>query len=420
MKKIIILIGIFLTLHFSVTAQKPLVETKATSPVKTVTADDLNKLPFERGKWQFFITRENLGASKQSVKVNGIDQGDQSRFSLNLGTNYFIAKGIGIGIELDADYNKSKNMNTLSSSSWMAYANFTYGAGISDDINFYVRAGAGLGGQVDKYSYLNISNKDKTNLFGFKGQVGFPIRIENKGAVFLTPMVSYEYTKSNFDQGSETDNNFGVGLRLESYLFCRQLSCNAHKGYRLSEHMYDQGRSFLGLTTVGGLGFGNLKTMYDNNNYPTEKEKYSQANLSAEYMYYVVKNFSLGLDLSFSSTVNKNTAADYKYTYTGANITPMFELYLPVKDLTLNNISINAGYGFGWQRSENKSGNNTNTSKSSSTNFCAGIGYNFFFYKKLSLSPRFEYEWLTYKDKDSDQKQKYDGPAFSVGVRKFF
>lgn len=422
-KNLLLLSSIFSLLNFYVLAQKPLVETKAISTAKSITADDLNKYPFDRGKWQFNITRENLGFSKQSIKSNGIDQGNQSQFSLNLGTNYFVSKGIGIGIgiEFEAGLNKNKNVNTQTSNSWMAYANFTYGHEINNNLDFYARAGAGLGGQVDKYTYLNNSNKDKTNLFGIKAELGLPIRLESGGAVYLTPIVSYNYLKSDFDNGFETDNNFGFGLKLESYLFCRQLSCESHKKYNLSEHAYDQGHSFLGLTTKGSAMFGNLNTEY-NSNYmnPTIKENYSHTGISAAYMYYIIKDLSLGADFSFGSSSNNNKMNNSKSTYTGVTLVPMLELNLPFENRALNNFSINVGYGFGSQKWENKNGNNNNTTKYSSTNFCAGIGYNCFLYKNLSFTPRFEYECLTNKDKSSNEKDKYDGPVFSFGIQKFF
>ena len=422
MKKLFLLSGgIFLLLNGWLFAQKGrTVQTNSSSASTNLSKKDIESLPFSRGKWEYGITMENLGYSHQNITTNGVDQGSQSRFALDLGANYYVADHIGIGLELDADMSTFKNNGKQTSNSWMGYANFTYGTSISKDFNFYARAGVGIGGITDKYTPpTGQSTTDKADEFGYKFSVGFPIQLERNDAVYFTPVLGYRYNRLKYDNNTETDTRFGVGLKLETFLSCGEVGCNSHSGYKFSKDIYSQGHSYLGVSTRGMVSFGNLKTTYTGN-YPSEKQDHSETDLSANYMYYIVNNLSLGLDLDFSNSIYKNSAANYKQSNNGFAIAPMFELNIPSKNEGLNNLFIRGGYGFGSQRSEYKSGNTNNTTKFSTTDFCAGFGYNCFFHKGLSLTPVFEYECATYKNKDNNQKEKLDGPDFSIGIRKFF
>lgn len=422
MKKLFVLYsGIFLLLVPALVAQKQPLDKGSPTPVNTITSEQLSSKPFDRRNWNFAITRENIGYSHQNIKVNGVDQGTQSSFGLNLGANYFVIDGLAVGLELDAELNKWKNGSTQTNNSWMGYANVTYGMEVLKNVNIYGRVGAGLGGVVNIYKpAVGPETKDKSNLFGFKGELGFPLRLEPKGVAYLTPTINYGYRTEKFDDGKETTNRFGFGLKLETYLSCPQMSCDARSGYRLSEGIYDRGNSFLGFNTKGRLSFGNIKTDYDNPLIPDQKENFSKLHLSAEYMYYMADNFSLGLNAGYRSSVYKQSAFDYKQTNRSFGIMPQFELNMPVNNRGLNNLFIRGGYGFNTQMTETKNNINTNTTKWTGGDLCIGLGYNFFFRKGLSVTPQFEYDWATWKNKDTDQKEKINGPVFSVGIRKFF
>lgn len=421
MKKHILLCIVMLSLFYSQLQAQKIKKQEVSSSVSTVSAEEIKQLPFSARNWEFTIAKTNLALSHQNIKANGIDQGSQTNFLLDVGAHYYVADHIGVGAEFYWNNNTSKsNGNKQSVSSWMSYADLTYGINVSSNVNFYARAGVGVGGVVNKYTPSNGSSTKSTgDMFGYKVNLGAPIRLEQNGNTFLTPEIGYWFNREKFDGGTQNDNRFGLGLKLETYLSCNKASCEATSSYRKLHAMYEPNRSFLGVSTQGGFYFGNTTTRYDMN-LPESKQKYSLADLSVSYNYYFIKNLSGGLDLNFSNSVYKNTMTDYRQTNTVFSVAPMLELNLPVENHCLNNFFIRGGYSFGTLKSEFKSGNSTNTDKYSVGTFCAGLGHNFFFKKGLSLTPVFEYDWTTYKNKDNDQKEKYTGPNFSMGVRKFF
>ena len=423
MKKLLLLSGcIFLFFTHSLLAQKGrTIETKNATSVTTFSKHDLDILPFEKGKWEFTITRQDIGYSHKDIKTNDVSQGSQSQFSLNLGTNYYVADHIGIGLELNAGFNAFKNNgNKQTSSNWMTYANFTYGTPINDQLGFYVRAGLGVGGNMNKYTpATGTSTSDHSNLYGYKFSAGFPIQLEHNGQAYFTPELHYRYLHDKFDGGTETDNRFGLGLCFDTYLFCREMECDHCLHYALSNHSYDQGRSYIGVTTRGMFNFGDNESKYINSTF-NNKIHYSQIDLQANYMYYIVHDFALGVDIDFSNSVNKNDAVNFRQTMTGFEFKPMVELNIPSTNQGLNNLFIQGGYGFGFQNNEIKNGNSTITTKYNTTDFCVGLGYNFFFHKGLSFTPVFDYDIATSKAKDTGIKTKYTGPELGIGIRHFF
>ncbi len=421
MKKNTLLFSFFLLLANGwLTAQKIPKETSA--PITTVPAEDLKNLAFSKRTWEFTITKPNLSFSQSQIKVNGIDQGSQTNFILDVGAHYYLIDNIAAGVEVIMSNSTFKNNgNKQVLNSWMSYADVTYGRNLGGIINIYARGGVGVGAVTTKNTpSYGPATKFKSDLFGYKFNIGAPIRLERNGNAYLTPEIGYWYNREKFDGGTETDNRFGLGLKLETFLQCDKAACEATRSYRSLHQMYSPGSSFLGVSTEGGLYFGKTEAKYDNNFPPPSEQKYSLADLSLSYNYYFIRNLSGGLNVNFSNSVYKNTVSDFRQTNTNFSVTPMLELNMPVENRILNDLFIRGGYSFGTQKSEYRSGGFNNTSKYSMGNFCLGLGYNFFFKKKLSLTPVFEYDWTTYKDKDSDQKEKYTGPNFSIGVRKFF
>jgi len=420
MKKFI-LINCIIFLFFTgiVQAQRRSVESKSTAPVTTVSKNDVEVL-FNKGKWEYHLNRQDLGYSHSSIKTNGMDQGHQSDFKLNLGTNYFVADNIGIGLELNTDFNSYKNTTKQTGDSWMTYANFTYGKACHHNFNFFARAGIGLGGNTSKYTPITgSSTTDKSNLFGYKVDVGFPIRIDKEEPIYFTPKIGYRYLQDKFDGGTETDDRFCFGFDFETYLFCKEMECDSHLHHALSTGMYDQGNSFFGVTTRGRFDFGNNTTKYDNNSFAPTKEKYSIQDLDANYMYYIVHDFALGVDLGFNNNVYKTAASNTKQTNNSFNFMPMFNFNIPSENQGLNNLFIMGGYGFGSAKNEYTSGTTSNTTKYSTTDFCAGLGYNLFFHKRLAFDIGAEYDISTSKNKTTDVKTKYSGLELSCGIKTF-
>ncbi len=421
MKKHLLLCMVILFMASSWISAQKITKEKSTRTA-TVTAEELEKLPFTKRTWEFTITKPNLAYSHQQVKVNGIDQGSRSNFLLDVGTQYYVADHFGVGIEVLLNSSTSKNNGYKQElNSWMSYGDLTYGFNINSTINIYTRAGVGVGGVVNKTtSSFGPATKSKSDLFGYKFNIGAPIRLEQNGNTYLTPEIGYWYNREKFDDGTETDNRFGFGLKLETFLACGKAYCKTLCNYRSQYHVYGPGSNFLGVSTSGGVYFGNTKSSYNNNNFPGRKQQYSLTDLSVNYNYYFIKNLSVGLNVDFGNSEYKNNDNNYRQSNTNFTITPMLELNMPVSNPGLNDLFIRGGYSFGTQKFEYRTGSISNTTKYSVGNFCAGIGYNFFFRKGLSLTPIFEYDWTTNKDKDNDQKEKLTGPDFSIGVRKFF
>ncbi len=390
------------------------------SPTTAVSAEDLDRLPFSKRTWEFTITKPNLAFSSKQVKANGIDQGSQTSFLLDVGAHYYLIDNIAAGVEVIMTNNTSKNNGDKQVlNSWMSYADVTYGRNLGGIVNIYARAGVGVGNSTYKFTpQYGTSTKDRSDLFGYKFNIGAPIRLD--GNAYLTPEIGYWYNREKFDGGTETDNRFGLGLKLETFLQCDDAARDAARSYRSQHQMYSPGSSFLGISTEGGLYFGKTETKYDNNFPPPSEQKYSLVDLSLNYNYYFIRNLSGGLGINFGNSVYKNSNTNFRQSNTSFSITPMLELNMPVENRALNDLFIRGGYSFGTQNSEYKAGPISNTSKYSMGNFCLGLGYNFFFKRKLSITPVFEYDWTTYKNKDNDQKEKYTGPNFSLGVRKFF
>jgi len=417
MKKILLLLTVTLLLQQLLPAQRT--KTQSTA-VKAITKEDLDASPFSKGKWEFTITKPYLDFSHQEVKLNGNSQRKQGNLDLDLGANYYVANGIGVGIEIDASFNPIKYNNGAKqhTNRWMAGANFTWGTPISSNFNFYARAGLGFGGVTDKYTPVSgNSTTDKSDLFGFKFAAGFPIQLQNDQPVFFTPEFRFRSLREKFDGGTETDNRFGFGVKLGTYLFCREMQCDSKVKHAFSLDAYDQGRSYLGVTTKGMFNFGSVKTEY-NNNFPDDKDDYSNADLQVNYMYYVINDLAVGLNIDAGSSTYKNGSANKSNT-SSFTFMPMLEFNIPVEP-ALHNLFIRGGYGFGSAKTEYTIGSITSTTKYRTTDFCAGLGYNFFFHKGLSFTPIVEYNIGTSKNKTTDNEEKYNGIEFGFGVRKFF
>jgi len=419
MKKFLLVFSSLFLLHSSVLlAQRGKVHTTSSTPVTKVSKDDVDL--FGKGKWEFAICRENLGYSHQSIKVNDVSQGKQSQFNLNLGTNYYVADHIGIGLQLMTSMNTFKNNYKQTNNNWMAYANFTYGVHTDNNFNFYARAGVGVGESTSKYTPVTgNSTTDKLHEFGYKLCVGFPIQLERNEPVYFTPEFHYNYLRDKFDGGKETDNRFGIGLKLETFLFCREMECDHRAKYAFSHNAYDQNHSFFGVSTRGMMDFGSTKTEYDNN-FPSSKQTYNTGDLSVNYNYYIINDLALGADIDFGNSMYKYSGSSNKATSTNFSFQPMLQLNLPVENPCLRNTFVKAGYGFGMETNKYTTGSNTTTTKYNTTDFCAGLGYNFFFHKDLSFTPIFEYDMSTSKNKDTGVKEKLNGVELSIGFRKFF
>ncbi len=216
-KNFIALFCILLSVNFSAVAQTTSSEKKSSSGSNSASAG----LPYDKGNWQFFIARQNMGYSNQKVKSGGKKLGNQSNLSLNVGINCFLIKSVAVGFESNVESytsksDASKNVNTYS----MVFANFTYQTQLARNFNFFARAGVGYGGTTYKYTSYQTptTDKEKSKNFGYKVQLGFPISFDHGGHTYLTPTLGYFFTKYKYDAVTDKDDRFVVGLSLESYL----------------------------------------------------------------------------------------------------------------------------------------------------------------------------------------------------------
>ncbi|MFT3910456.1 MAG: outer membrane beta-barrel protein [Ferruginibacter sp.] len=418
-KNLILLLSILLSTFFSSTAQTK-TTTKKSSPANAITNYGL---PYDKNKWQFYIATENLGYSHTRRKYDGATLGKQGDLLLSLGTNYFFMKGLALGLSLDTRFTTVKDDNSKqTSNTWIAYANLTYQTGLAKNLGFLARAGVGAGSGTSKYTsnVTSYTNKEKVNEFGYKFHIGFPIGIDRNGPSYITPLLTYQHLRDKVDNGSYTGNYFLFNLGLESYLSCKQTSCDGHSGERISNSSYNQGSSYIGITSGGVVSFGTVKSK--NNNYPGDdyEQKDSRQQVAASYMYYILNNLAVGADLDLLHALSKDKNSKNKSTATMIGITPMVEFNMPVKNSSLHNLSLRGGIGFGSVRNEDTNGFSSNVDKHSFFKYRIGLAYNIPFTPKLALRWGVEYESIKYKNKATKISQTYNGPQAIVGVIKFF
>ena len=403
-----------LTSAIFVSAQPLLIEKKTASPVLAVGSMDTGYTPFARGNWQYLL-RRNAGYSYMKYSQNGQKLGHQNSLGFNLGANYFVKQGLGVGLELDAMWQGSHYTTDNTSSRWMVYGDIMYGRPLSQNFNLYGKLSVGLGGEHTSYKAGSVSSSSTDNLFGYKIAIGAPIRLFNKGPIYLTPQLSYDYCHTSFDGGSEKDNGLRFGLSFEAYMGCSDHMCDSHHGFSLSKNIYQPGTGFIDFTSRGRFGFGTEKTTYSGS---TQQENYSSESVKFGYSYYVLRNIAIGGSLELGGSSQKDKNSNYKVTGSDWMITPMVTLNLPV-DNGWNNSFLQAGVGFGSEKTTVNSGSSSSSDKTNIFKYYALVGYNNFFGKRLAFTPRIGYEWNTYKDTDTGIKQKGNGIEIEMGVRLF-
>lgn len=421
MKKIVFLFTILIIIcqsNLEAQRNKQLLE-KSTSSSTQFSQKELERIPFSRGVWEIATLKPNLQASRSDVEFNGNDAGSLSNFFFDAGANYYVADGFGVGAELLYNVNTSKNNSTKTvNTNWMTFANLTYGINVNKDLNVYARFGAGVGGVVNKYTATNgNTTKNTADLTGLKFAIGGPIRIDRN--FYFTPELGWRRNREKFDGGVEIENRFGVNLGFTSFLGCSKASCDDTRDYRKQHTMYQPGRSFLGVSTLGGFNFGNNKIEYDNNT-PDVEQNYTGYDLSANYNYFVARDFAIGLGGSISGSHWKSDMTNSSNKYFGFLFGPMVQWNIPSQNHFVNDFFLVAGAGVGTRRTENKSGTFSSTIKYNTSDVYGGIGHNCFFSRKLALTTTLQYDWFTVKNKENDNKEKFNGLNLTVGINKYF
>ena len=258
-----------------------------------------------------------------------------------------------------------------------------------------------------KTTYTNYPT-DNSELFGYKFEIGSPIHLFNGGGNYITPFISYNFLQEKTNGDTYKVNGFDFGFRFENYSTCSAYQCDCKKGRRLSANMYDQGRSFIGYSSMGDYGFGGTKS--EPGDYETD---ISGGSFNFEYGYYVTKGIALGAGLDWRGIAEKD---DYgKTTNSALSFRPMITLNAPTKDC-LENLFLQVGYGFGYDKTKTGS----SETKYNTSDLHINLGFNHYFGKYLAFTPKLGAQWETFKNTDTDQKSKQSGFEFGLGCSLHF
>jgi hypothetical protein len=393
------------------------VEKTSSSPASTITSREINNIPFARGSWEYLI-RQNVEYHYFKNTQEGQSYGHQNEFRIDIGADYFVANRIGIGLDFDADWTGYHYQSDNTSSLCMAYGNIMYGIPVNQNFNIYGKAAIGYGTQTIKYKSSGTSTSTKDNIYGYKLAVGTPIRFFERGPVYLTPQVSWNYLSTSFDGGKEKDNGLRVALGFEAYMGCRDFMCDCHHGFSLSKNIYQPGTSFFDFDTRGNFGFGTLKTTYSGSSAGSQQQNYSLESIGLGYDVYILHNIAIGGRVEIGGNSQKDKTTNIKSTTGRWMITPMVEFNLPVNN-GWNNTFLKAGVGFGSEKNSTSGSSISSSLKYNIFSYYTLIGYNDFIAKRLAFTPKIGYEWNSFKNTTTDIKQKSSGLQLEFGMRLF-
>jgi Outer membrane protein beta-barrel domain len=385
-------------LLFVVSGSSQVIDKETPSNVSIVSKEDFERLPFSKGINNFTI-QQNFGFTR--TKPENSDNHSR-QIGLNLDYNRFIVDGFAVGAQLDFSSLRTEisNIDVIKSTEVMLYGNATYGHTFSGGLNLYGKASVGFGSSKSTYTSFPT---DKSDLFGYKLEIGSPIHLFNGGGNYITPFVSYNFLQQKDDGAKYKVNGFDFGFRFENYSPCSAYQCDCKKGRRLSANMYDQGRSFIGYTSMGDFGFGNTKSEPGNN-----ETDVSGGSFNLEYGYYISRDIALGAGLSWDGSSEKDDFG--KTTNSALSFMPMITLNAPTKDC-FENFFLQGGYGFGFDKTKIGS----TEYKYNTTNLCINIGFNHFLGKYLAFTPKIGYESETFKNTDTNAKNRQSGFEFGFG-----
>jgi hypothetical protein len=394
------LLSFYCLLLFSICSLAQGDKGKVPASTTTISAKDIEKLPFSKGINNFTI-RQNFGYSRTKPE----DSDDYTRgIGLSLDYNRFIVDGFAVGADINLSSFKSEinNIDVIKSSSVMVYGNAIYGNSFSGAINLYGKASVGFG--QSKFSSTG-NPTDKEDLFGYRFEVGSPIHLYNDGGNYITPFIRYNYIQQKEGSVKFSDNEFSLGFQFQNYSPCSGYQCDCNHGRRFSGNMYEQGSSFIGYTSMGDYGFG--KSKFESGSFSDETD-ISGGSFNLEYGYFVSRDIALGAGFSWNGSSEDDGSG--KTTESDFSFMPMITLHAPTKDC-FENFFLQGGYGFGSEKI--KTG--TSEIKYNTTNLCINLGFNHFFGRHIAFTPRIGYEWETFKNTTTNIKDKQSGFEFGFG-----
>jgi hypothetical protein len=374
------------------------------SPVATISAEELDKLPFSQGVNNFTV-KQNFNFTR--IKPEDSDNNTRT-FGLSVDYNRFVIDGLAIGANIDFSSLRSEigSIDVVKSTSFALYGNVIYGRTFESGFNLYGKASVGFGTQKTSSTSFATSKDD---LFGYRFEIGAPIHLFKDGGNYITPFIRYNSLKQTDDEDDDeyTVNEFSLGFQFQNYSPWSAHKCDCNHGRGFSGGMYDQGRSFIGYTSMGEFGFGNTK--FESGSF-TDETDISGGSFNLEYGYYISKDIALGAGISWSSETEKDDAG--KVSESAFSFMPMITLNAPAKNC-LENLFLQGGYGFGSEKTEIGS----TEYKYSTSNLNLSLGFNHFFGKHIALTPKIGYLGQTFKNKDTDVKDRQSGFQVGIGAR---
>ena len=385
----------------AISSEAQVTDKQTTSSVSAVSAKDLEKLPFSKGINNFTI-QQNFGFSHRKL---GSSDNNTSRIDVKLDYNRFIMDGFALGAGIDFFSEKTEfGTADIKNTEVLFSGNAIYGHTFNGNFNLYGKASVGFGSGKAIYTGTPATTI-KGDFFAYSLEAGSPIHFCKDGGNYITPFIRYSHRqhKENGDENSK--NQFSLGFAFQNYSACSGYQCDCKKGRTLSANMYEQGRSFIGYTSMGNYGFGKVKTDFGSFSNETD---ISGGEFDLEYGYYVTRDIALGAGLSWSNSSEGEGPG--KYTESKFSFMPMITLNAPSKDC-LENLFLEAGYGFGVEKFESGSSEN----KFNTTNLSINFGYNLFFGKHLAFTPKIGYESETFKHTENNVKTRQSGFEFGFG-----
>lgn len=368
--------------------------------------------PWQKGNWQFDF-RRYIGFESRDYEFGDVDAGSGNMFDLNFGTKYFVADHIAVGLNVMYESEKYKSVLDAveKTSNYMIWPSATYMTGLSDNISLYGEVAVGFGGLKNSYEYGSIDEDESYSRFGYKISGGLPIRVARNSPLYFTPEFHYRGISTDYDDGKEKDNQFGLNMMFETYLPCSAKGWDTNG--RWSNGRYRQGHSILGYTTRAGIMFGSTTFEYDDD-YEDEEQDFFRAKFGGEYLYYIVNNVALGAEVRINSQKWENSDVDYEVTRTKLSFRPVVEFNMPGR---ARNLFIRGAFGFGSEKYKETYLGDEDEETVKFNSWGAHLGYNMFVAERIALTPMIGYESESEEFENVDDKQKGSGLSIGVGLR---
>ena len=212
MKKLLSFYGALLLI---ISSQAQVTDKQTTSSVSTVSAKDLEKLPFSKGINNFTI-QQNFGFSH--TKPENSDN-NTSRINLKLDYNRFIVDGFALGAGIDFSSGKTElGANDIKNTEVLFSGNAIYGHSFNGNFNLYGKASVGFGSAKSSYTGV-FANTIKADLFAYSFEVGTPIHLYPDGGNYITPFVRYGHLQQKEGGQKKFHQSIFTGFQF-SKLFC--------------------------------------------------------------------------------------------------------------------------------------------------------------------------------------------------------